>query len=216
MSKMSSQKHSFKETPKKGDLVIFDFSGNHKAHTHIGLVTEVINSTTFKTVEGNTGNRDFTNGGYVLEQTRYNRQVNCFIRPKYEAEKKITAALTEDGIIYQYAYKDVIGKSSKALKKLKKGDKITYIEDDGYGWSKVNSGDVTGWIMNKHLDKKGLSAFKTYTLPADTTAQPVVDKKLGKSVKLKKGTKYNLICEIESGIYKGKKYIGTDKKRYYI
>ena len=91
MSIMSAQKHSYKETPKKGDLVIFDFSGNHKAHTHIGLVTEVINSTTFKTVEGNTGNSDYTNGGYVLGQTRYNRQVNCFIRPKYKAEKKKAA-----------------------------------------------------------------------------------------------------------------------------
>lgn len=216
MNIMSAQKHSYRETPKKGDLVIFDFSGNHTAHTHIGLVTEVVNSTTFKTIEGNTGNRDFTNGGYVLEQTRYKSQVNCFIRPKYAEEKKITAALTEDGNIYDKAYKDPVGKSSKALKKLKKGAKVVWFEDDGYGWSKVKNGDVTGWIMNKHLDKKGLSAFKSYALKVDTTAQPVVDKKLGQAVKLKKGTKYDLICEIESGMCKGMKYIAIGSKRYYI
>lgn len=215
MSEMAAHKHSYKETPKKGDLVIFDFSGNHTKHTHIGIVSEVINSTSFKTIEGNTSNTNYTNGGYVLEQTRYNRQVNCFIRPKYEAEKK-TAALTEKGAIYQYAYKDVIGNSSKNLKTLKKGDKVTWIEDDGFGWSKVKSGDITGWIMNKHLDKKDLSAFKTYTLKADKKAQPVIDKKFGSQVTLKKGAKYTLICEIERGKYKGKNYIGIGSKRYYI
>ena len=216
IEKMVAQRHSWKETPKKGDLVIFDFSGNHAAHTHIGLVTEVINSTTFKTIEGNTGNSNYTNGGYVLEQTRYNRQVNCFIRPKYEAEKKITVTLTEDGTIYTFAYKDPVGKSSKCLKNLKKGAKVEWLEDDGYGWSKVKSGNFTGWIMNKHLDKKGLSAFKTYTLKTDTTAQLVKDKKLTDKVKLPKGTKCTLISEIESGTYKGKTYIGVGSKRYYL
>lgn len=216
MNIMSAQKHSYRETPKKGDLVIFDFSGNHNAHTHIGLVTEVVNSTTFKTIEGNTGNRDFTNGGYVLEQTRYKSQVNCFIRPKYAEEKKITAALTEDGNIYDKAYKEPVGKSSKALKKLKKGDKVSLREDDGYGWSKVEKDGVSGWIMNKHLNKKDLSAFNTYTLKTDKTAKVVKDKKLSDTVKLSKGTKYVLISEIENGAYKGKSYIGINSKRYYM
>lgn len=216
MSIMSAQKHSYKETPKKGDLVIFDFSGNHKAHTHIGLVTEVINSTAFKTVEGNTGNSDYTNGGYVLGQTRYNRQVNCFIRPKYKAEKEKTAALIEDGTVYKYAYKDPAGKSSKALKKLKKGDKVGLIADDGYGWSEVKSGNTTGFIMNKHLNTEGLSKFKTCTVKMDTYVQPYKNKELYPERKLTKGTKYTLICEIENGDFNGKKYIGIDKNRYYI
>lgn len=216
MSKMAAQKLSYKSSPKKGDLVIFDFSGDHSAHTHIGLVTEVINSTTFKTVEGNTGNSNYTNGGYVLEQTRYTRQVNCFIRPKYEAKKKKTAALIEDGIIYKYAYKDVIGKSSKNLKKLKKGDKVELIEDDGYGWSKVKIGSVTGFIMNSHLNAKGLSKFKVFTTQRDIYARRVKDKKLAPSIKLFKGTEYKLICEIEKGEYEGYKYIGIENRRYYI
>lgn len=216
MSLMAAQKYSWKETPRKGDLVIFDFSGNHTAHTHIGLVTEVVNSTTFKTIEGNTGNRDYTNGGYVLEQTRYISQVNCFIRPKYSPEKKITVALTEDGAIYKYAYKDPVGKSSKCLKKLNKGAKVEWFEDDGYGWSKVKSGNFTGWMMNSHLEKKGLSKFKTGTIKVDTPAQRVKDKKLTDKTTLPKGTKYTLIAEIESGTYKGKSYIGVGDKRYYI
>lgn len=216
MSLMSAQKVSYKETPKKGDLVIFDFSGNHTAHTHIGLVSEVIDGTSFMTVEGNTSNSNYTNGGYVLEQKRYNRQVNCFIRPNYEAEKKKTATLIEDGAIYKFAYKDPVGKSSRCLKNLKKGDKVTLLEDDGYGWSKVKSGNFTGYIMNKHFDDKSLSAFKTYTLKADTTARLVKDKKLADKVKLPKGTKYTLISEIESGTYKGIAYIGVGSKRYYL
>ncbi len=216
MSVMAAQKRKWSETPKPGDLVIFDFSGNHTAHTHIGLVTEVINSTSFKTIEGNTSNTNYTNGGYVLEQTRYNRQVNCFIRPEYEENKKKTATLIEDGAIYRLAYKDPVGKSSKCLKKLKKGAKVQLLEDDGYGWSKVKSGNFTGWIMNKHLDDKGLSAFHTYKLKGDVLAQPVSNNKLGKDVKLFGGTTVTLISEIESGTYKGMTYIGVGNKRYYL
>lgn len=216
MSKMASKKLSYNQPAKKGDLVIFDFSGKHTAHTHIGIVTEVINSETFKTIEGNTASTNFTNGGYVLEQTRYKRQVNCFIRPDYKAEKKKTAELTEGGIIYKYAYKDLVGKSSKTLKKLKKGDKVELIEDDGYGWSKVKSGDVTGWIMNTHLDNKSLSKFKTYTTDRAIYARPVKNKKLTSSVKLFKGITYTLICEIEKGEYSGYRYIGIENRRYYI
>ncbi|MCH5304193.1 MAG: CHAP domain-containing protein [Ruminococcus sp.] len=217
MSEMSAQKLSYKTKPKKGDLAIYDFSGNHKEHTHIGIVSEVLSSTEFKAIEGNTSSTNYTNGGYVLEQKRNINQVNCFIRPKYSAEKEKTVALVENGAIYKYAYKDVIGKSSKNLKSLKKGKKVTPVDgtDDGFGWSKVKYGDITGWIMNKHLDIKGLSEFKKYTLKSDTTAMLVENKKLTDKVKLKKGTKYTLISEIEKGEYKGYCYFKTDGKHYY-
>ena len=218
MSEMSTQKLSYNKTPKKGDLVIFDFSGRHTAHTHIGLVTEVINSSTFKTIEGNTGSRDYTNGGYVLSQTRYISQVNCFIRPAYSKDIKKTALVTEKASVYESPYKDPVKKSSKVLKTLKKGAKVTLVEnsDDGWGWSKVKSGSITGWIMNKHLSSKELSPFKEFTLKADTSARPIVNKTLKKPVTLKKGTSYILICEIEDGEYKGQKYIAVNNKRYYI
>ena len=199
MEIMSAQKRSYKDAPKKGDLVIFDFSGNHTAHTHIGLVTEI-----------------YTNGGYVLEQTRYISQVNCFIRPNYEIEKKRTAELIENGALYEKAYKDIAGKSSKRLARLRKGDKVELDSDDGWGWSKVYYGSEKGYIMNRHLNKKGLSSFKTYTLKADAYAQPIINQKIYPSEKLRKGIKYQLICEIESGAYKGRKYIAVDKKRYYL
>lgn len=218
MNEMKSQKLSYKAQPKKGDLVIFDFSGRHTAHTHIGIVTEVINSNTFKTIEGNTSGTNYSNGGYVLRQTRYISQVNCFIRPEYSADKPKAVELKENGTIYKYPYKDIAGKSSPQLKSLKKGDKVELIDDsdDGWGWSKVKSGTVTGYIMNSHLKAKGLSPFKTFTAPNEMYAQPVENKKLGAAVELKKGTKYTLICEIENGIYKDRKYISVDKKKYYI
>ena len=96
------------------------------------------------------------------------------------------------------------------------GKKVWLIADDGYGWSEVKSGNTTGFIMNKHLGIKSLSSFKVYSLKTDTKAQPVKNKKLLPSVKLSKGTKYTLICEIEGGDFNGKKYIGIDKNRYYI
>ncbi len=218
MSEMKSRKLSYTAKPEKGDLVIFDFSGRHTAHTHIGIVTEVINSNTFKTIEGNTSNTNYTNGGYVLRQTRYISQVNCFIRPEYSAEKAKAVELKENGTVYKYPFKDIAGKSSPGVKSLKKGDKVELIDgsDDGWGWSQVKSGSSKGFIMNRHLKAKGLSPFKTYTAEKEICAQPVVNKKLGAAVKLKKGTVYTLICEIESGVYKGRKYISADKKKYYI
>ena len=77
-------------------------------------------------------------------------------------------------------------------------------------------GDITGWIMNTHLDDKGLSKFKTYTTDRAIYARPVKNKKLTSSVKLFKGITYTLICEIEKGEYSGYRYIGIENRRYYI
>lgn len=140
------------------------------------------------------------------------KQVNA----KLGASNKVT--LKSSAAVYKYGYKDILGGASKVLKKLKKGDKVTYIKDDGWGWSKIKSGTVEGWVMNRHLNKSGLSSFKKRTLSADKTAI-VIDTKTKKKAgtkKLKKGTKYTLICTIESGTYKGKNYIKVGSARYYI
>ena len=40
------------------------------------------------------------------------------------------------------------------------GDALTWLADDGWGWSKVQKGSVTGWMVNQYLDKPGLSRYK--------------------------------------------------------
>ena len=140
------------------------------------------------------------------------KQVNA----KLGSSAKLT--LIDGGAIYQYAYKDILGGASKVLKNLKKGDKIEFIKDDGWGWCKVKSGSVTGWMMNSHFKSSSLSKFKTFTLSADKTVT-VIDTKAKKKAgtkTLKKGTKYTLICSIESGKYKGKDYIKVGSARYYL
>lgn len=124
--------------------------------------------------------------------------------------------LKSNGTIYAEGFKDVLGGASKKLKNFKKGDKVTWLEDDGWGWSKVTFDKVTGWLMNGHLKKSGLSEYKTYTLSANTPAIKIVSSKNAGNTTLKKGTKYSLICTIESGTYKGCSYIAIDKARYYI
>ena len=147
---------------------------------------------------------------------KFGYTMDAAVKKKLNGSSKVT--LKENGAIYKYGYKDILGGASKVLKNLKKGDKVTWIKDDGWGWSKIKSGTVEGWVMNSHLNKSGLSAFKKYTLSADKTAI-VIDTKTKKKAgtkKLKKGTKYTLYCTIESGKYKGKSYIGVGSARYYI
>lgn len=136
------------------------------------------------------------------------------VNAKLNTSNKVT--LKSSSPIYQYAYKDVLGKSSKVLKSLKKGAKVTWIKDDGWGWSQVKSGTTTGWIMNGHLKKDGLSKFAKLTLGANRKAIIIKKNKKAGTRILKKGTKYTLYCTITHGEYKGKSYIGIGKKRYYI
>lgn len=134
---------------------------------------------------------------------------------KYSASStKVT--LKSNGTLYEEGYKDVLGNSSKVLKNFKKGETATWIEDDGWGWSKVKIGSLTGWLMNGHLKKDGLSGYKTYTLASETSAYKIVNSKKSGTVKLKKGINYSLICTIEKGDYKGCSYIAVGSDRYYI
>ncbi len=202
-------------TPKPSDIILFDYiDGDGMPASHIGIVEKTADGYVH-TIEGNSGNKsdgECARWKYSLTNSR----IVGYCTPKFAKSEK-TAVLKENGAIYKYAYKDVIGESSKNLKNLKKGDKVTLVEDtdDGYGWSKVKYEDITGWMMNKHLNVKGLSSFKKYTLKSDTNAFLIEDKKLSDKVKLKKNTKYTSICEIEKGEYKGYSYIKVNGKHYY-
>ena len=46
------------------------------------------------------------------------------------------------------------------LTQANRGDALTWLADDGWGWSKVQKGNITGWMVNQYLDKPGLSRYK--------------------------------------------------------
>lgn len=138
------------------------------------------------------------------------------IAKKVNAKLVSSVKLKSNGILYQYDYKDPLGHSSKALKNFKKGTKVKLIKDDGWGWSKIKAGDLTGWIINGHLKNSSLSKFKTLKLDDDVSAILIENGKKKKIVTLRKGKKYKFYCTITHGDYAGKSYIGIGKKRYYI
>lgn len=86
---------------KKGDIVLFDFNNNGTSD-HIGIVIALNNDGTIDTIEGNTGSGNDTNGGEVQKRTRRKKDVNYFIRPKYDqnvtAEMVIETARTQLGV----------------------------------------------------------------------------------------------------------------------
>lgn len=86
-------RYSYTITPQPGDLVLFDFNGNHTKRDHVGIVVSASGNTVY-TVEGNTSVTSNDNGGSVMRRTRYKSQITSFIRPKWTA-KQTAARLVE-------------------------------------------------------------------------------------------------------------------------
>lgn len=82
--KAHKQWHS---TPKAGDIVFYKFGSRID---HVGLVIQVINRTTIKTIEGNTSTGNNCNGGCVMVRTRSTSCVAGYGRPKYASATSST------------------------------------------------------------------------------------------------------------------------------
>lgn len=78
-----------KSNGKCGDIVLFDWNGDGVAD-HIGLIISKNTDGSYTTVEGNTANSNYSNGGYVLKMTRYQSQIIGIIRPKYDTTASTT------------------------------------------------------------------------------------------------------------------------------
>lgn len=78
--------HSYKETAKPGDLVLFDFAGNHSYRAHVGIVVSQTGNT-LTCLEGNTSVSSDDNGGAVMRRVRSVSQVVGYIRPPYTAKQ---------------------------------------------------------------------------------------------------------------------------------
>lgn len=199
-------------TPQPTDIIFFRYAGATTPASHVGMVRSVSNGRV-NTIEFNSG----TSVDGCVGHYSYSLSTTFIVGYGHYLDDKIVK-LKANANIYEHAYKDVLGKTSKVLGKAKKGAKVVYIpkSDNGKGWCKIEHGSTTGWVMTKHLKMKGLSKFKVKKLKENKKAIRIRKKKLPITVKLKINTKYKLICTIKKGKYKGYKYIGIGKKRYYV
>lgn len=116
---------------------------------------------------------DYTGGpAYpcAIQQTSSTGEVNgvtghvdlntCFV--SYEekaASSAVTGTCTGSGVrIRQEAHT-----AAKVLGTANKGDTLTLLDDDGWGWSKVKTGNVTGWMYNAYVNGPDRSRPKTVT-----------------------------------------------------
>ena len=87
--------------PQPGDLVLFDFSGNHKTRQHVGILVSKTGNT-LTTIEGNTSVTSNDNGGAVMRRVRYVSQVVGYVRPTWTstqtAAKLLRIAAAEVGV----------------------------------------------------------------------------------------------------------------------
>lgn len=77
-----------------GDIVLFDWNGDGIAD-HIGLIISNNADGSYTTVEGNTANSNYSNGGWVLKMQRYQWQIIGIIRPKYDSVEMKTVSTNE-------------------------------------------------------------------------------------------------------------------------
>lgn len=67
------------ETPKPGDIIYFDWQGGRpNSVDHVGFVVKANSNGTVTTIEGNTGSGNWSNGGAVMECTRYLNTIACY------------------------------------------------------------------------------------------------------------------------------------------
>lgn len=89
---------------------------------------------------------------------------------------------------------------SAILTQANTGETLTWLADDGWGWSKVEKGNVTGWMVNQYLDKAGLSAYKVGSCTGNSV-RVRSGSGLNYSIKrkLNKGNLFRIICILPSG-----------------
>lgn len=78
--------------------------------------------------------------------------------------------------------------TAKVLTQAGKGNCLVWYADDGWGWSKVKCGSVTGWMVNQYLDKAGLSKYKVGECTGDQV-----------NVRAGRGTNYKVLRQVNRG-----------------
>lgn len=116
---------------------------------------------------------------------------------------------------------------AKGLKAVTVGTKLTWISDDGWGWSMVQYGKIKGWIQNSRLSgKNGLSTWRIATCNGTNVQARADATTASKAIcSIGKGKTFTITCIVPSedpkypgtwimtgGIIKGKDvYVYNDK-----
>lgn len=115
-----------------GDIVIMDFPGNKAKTDHCGIVVTLLTDGV-RTIEGNTGVGNDSNGGEVMERTRPLSAIVGAYRPHYAEE---TVKKEDNPMTYKYL-KDVPEKFRPTIEKLMDAGII-----QGDGSAPTGNGDV--------------------------------------------------------------------------
>ena len=120
---------------KPGDIVFFDFNHNGTSD-HVGLIVKYLGNGYYKTLEGNTGIGNNTNGGEVMYRKRHTSQISRIARPKYKttASKKKKPIKGSDKAKKTKKAKYPTLKVGSKGKYVKKAQKLLKLKADGiYG-----------------------------------------------------------------------------------
>ena len=146
-------KDQFSKTPKVGSLVFFNWGKGTEAK-HIGIVT-AITSSGVKTIEGNTAVGNDSNGGEVMERTRYTKDILGYAYP-YEG------GVTMVNITLPQLRKGDTGESVRALQILLNGLGYNCGTVDGEFGAKTQDG-VRRFQRTKGLTVDGIVGANTWS-----------------------------------------------------
>ena len=194
--------------------------------TYTGNMREALSDVGFKVL---TDSKYLTSDNYLLEGDILLND-ECHVATNLTNGYKVTVSKTvkvsHNAGLYKSAYRDTVGKSSTAVKTIRKGTAVTWMSDDGFGWSLIKYQDNTYYIANSHICKSisGLSTYKIKTFKAGSKFHRLNSKetKFETNTTTKKDYRVRIVCTIEAGKYKGWYYgklISSDKnngKSYYI
>lgn len=194
--------------------------------TYTGNMREALSDVGFKVL---TDSKYLTSDNYLLEGDILLND-KCHVATNltngYKVTEPKTVKVSHNAGLYKSAYRDTVGKSSTAVKTIRKGTTVTWVSDDGFGWSLIKFHGETYYIANSHICKSisGLSTYKIKTFKAGSKFHRLNSKetKFETNTTTKKDYRVRIVCTIEAGKYKGWYYgklISSDKnngKSYYI
>lgn len=156
------QKGQFSKTPTVGSLVFYNW-GSGSAAKHIGIVTKINADGSIKAVEGNTAVGNDSNGGEVMERTRYANQILGYADPY---PKTPATAPTLKGGVKVVVKLDTLRKGSKgdavkALQILLNGHGFDCGEADGDFGAQTEKA-LKAFQKSKKLTQDAIAGAKTW------------------------------------------------------